>query len=34
MRLFRQRKWGDWDGVFQRVAEQLQILASKQAIGC
>ena len=26
MRLFRQEKWGDWDTVFARVAEQLRIL--------
>jgi hypothetical protein len=30
MKLFRQRKWGDWDDVFQRVAEELKILTGKQ----
>ena len=29
MRLFRQKKRGDWDELFARVAEQLQILVSK-----
>ncbi|MBW8039423.1 MAG: tetratricopeptide repeat protein [Planctomycetes bacterium] len=29
MRLFRQEKWGDWDGVFARAAEQLRILTEK-----
>jgi len=26
MRLFRQREWGDWHGVFEDVAEELRIL--------
>ena len=29
VRLFRQQRWGDWDSVFERVAEELQALASK-----
>jgi len=33
MRLFRQRKSGDWNDVFECLAEQLQILTGKQAIG-
>ena len=24
MRLFRQRRWGDWDDVFQRLAKEMQ----------
>ena len=31
MRLFRQTKFGCWEDVFQRVAEQLQILADKHS---
>lgn len=34
MRLFRQQKPGDWDDVFNRVAEQLQILVKKQMVEC
>ena len=26
MRLFRQRRWGDWDEVFQRIADEVQKL--------
>jgi len=29
MKLFRQEKWGDWSGLFARVAQQLKILAEK-----
>lgn len=29
MRLFRQKKWGWWEEVFQRVAEELRILVGK-----
>lgn len=32
MRLFRQEKQGDWDELFQRVKEQLQILMKKQMV--
>jgi len=32
MRLFRQEKPGDWDGVFQCIAKQLQILMKKQLV--
>ncbi|MHC4482555.1 MAG: tetratricopeptide repeat protein [Planctomycetota bacterium] len=32
MKLFRQRRPGDWDDVFHRVAEKLQTLVDKQAI--
>jgi len=32
MRLFRQKKWGDWDSVFQRVAQELQILVGRHRI--
>ncbi|MHC4559811.1 MAG: tetratricopeptide repeat protein [Planctomycetota bacterium] len=30
LRLFRQIRYGDWDDVFQRVAEELKILAGRQ----
>ncbi|MBW8039421.1 MAG: tetratricopeptide repeat protein [Planctomycetes bacterium] len=30
MRLFRQEKWNDWDGVFAHIAEQLKILTEKR----
>ncbi len=26
MRLFRQKRWGDWDEVFQRITEEVQKL--------
>ena len=29
VRLFRQKRHGDWDGVFQRLAKELRILAGK-----
>ncbi len=29
VRLFRQKKWGDWDDVFRRLTEQLQRLISR-----
>ena len=29
MRLFRQEKWGDWDSVFSRLAQQLRLLVRK-----
>ena len=32
MRLFRQRKWGCWDDVFQRIAKELRILVSKNEV--
>jgi len=32
MKLFRQKQHGNWDGVFQRVAEQLRILIEKQMV--
>jgi hypothetical protein len=30
--LFRQKKYDNWDGVFQRVAEQLKVLIEKQMV--
>jgi hypothetical protein len=30
MRLFRQRSYGDWGGVFQRVSQELEMLAGGQ----
>lgn len=30
MHLFRQGKWGDWDAVFERVAEEIHTLAGKR----
>jgi len=33
MRLFRQKKWGQWIPVFQRVAEELRIVLAKHRIG-
>ena len=33
MRLFRQKKWGQWIPVFQRVAEELRIVSAKHRIG-
>ena len=32
MRLFRQRKWGDWESVFRACANQLQVLVSRENI--
>ena len=32
IRLFRQKQHGNWDGVFQRAAEQLKILIEKQIV--
>jgi len=34
MRLFRQKKWGQWGTVFQSVAAELKILVGKQKIEC
>ena len=33
MRLFRQKKWGQWIPVFQRIAEELRIVSAKHRIG-
>jgi len=30
MKLFRQKKWGQWEPVFQRVAEELRTMAAKE----
>ena len=30
MRLFRQKSYGDWEDVFQRVSQELQMLAAGQ----
>jgi tetratricopeptide (TPR) repeat protein/GT2 family glycosyltransferase len=32
MKLFRQKKWGQWESVFQEVAEELKIIAKKHVI--
>jgi Flp pilus assembly protein TadD len=32
MRLFRQKKWGDWNSVFEACAKQLQVLVSRENI--
>jgi len=33
MKLFRQKKWGQWESVFQDVADELRIMAAKHKIG-
>jgi len=33
MKLFRQKKWGQWESVFQDVAEELRTTAAKHKIG-
>ena len=32
MKLFRQKKWGQWEPLFQRVAEELRIMTAKNRI--
>jgi hypothetical protein len=34
MRLFRQKKWGDWNSVFENIAEELRIFVDEQKIRC
>ena len=31
MRLFRQKRWGDWDEVFQRIATELAVLRDQRS---
>ena len=33
MRLFRQRRWGDWDDVFARIAAELESAPHKETVG-
>ena len=32
MRLFRQKRWGDWSSVFKAVADELQVLVSRRQL--